>query len=86
MDMIKAAQGSKSSPVKRRSFGAVINILERKFQMTTKEFEVATGIEYTLLTRYKNGKAQPSMGTILKLADALNMRAGEIVDLMEIID
>ena len=86
MDWIKADKAHKQIAPKRRAFSAVINLLESRFNCSTIEFAAMVDIDYSLLTKYKNGKTEPGLQTILKMGDRLNMRPGEIIDLMEIND
>lgn len=65
------------------AFGAVLQELRGQKGMTQEALALEAGTERSHISALERAEKGPSLGTILRLARALKMPAGEIIRLVE---
>ena len=72
-DFAKAAAAAKKDPVKseRRAFGCELARVRFKQKISQNELAQQAGMYQADISRIENGKANPSLNTILKITKAL---------------
>lgn len=65
------------------AFGLVLRELRIKNGLTQEGLGFEAGIQRTYVSILELGQQQPSLTTILKLASALGVTAGELVQMVE---
>ena len=55
--------------------------LRRKQNLTLRELEKLSGVDYTSISKIETGAAEPKVNTIVKLAKALNVSLDELLEL-----
>lgn len=60
--------------------GARIGEVRRSAGLTQDELAAATGIDSSNLRAYEAGRAMPSVQTVVRIAVALAVRPGELID------
>lgn len=65
------------------AFGIVLRELRVKKRLTQEGLSFEAGVQRTYVSILELGQQQPSLTTILKLAPALGIPAGELVTLIE---
>jgi transcriptional regulator with XRE-family HTH domain len=66
------------------AFGIVLRELRVKKRLTQEGLGFEAGVQRTYVSILELGQQQPSLTTIIKLASALGITAGELVSLVEI--
>lgn len=66
------------------AFGLVLRELRIKNGLTQEGLGFEAGVQRTYVSILELGQQQPSLTTILKLASALGVSAGELVQMVEI--
>ena len=68
-------------------FGRVIQRLRKTKGLSQEELSLRSGLDRTFISRLEGGQRQPTISTLIKLAQALNVTAASIVaeveDLMD---
>ncbi|MCW3463126.1 helix-turn-helix domain-containing protein [Chitinophaga nivalis] len=64
-----------------QQFGANLKRLRRQKDMTQVELAIEANLEPSYMTKLENGKVEPKLSTIIALAEALGVSAGELVTL-----
>ena len=67
-----------------QAFGAVLRELREERSLTQEALALDAGTERSHISALERAEKGPSLGTILRLAQALGMPAGEIVALVEL--
>ena len=55
------------------TIGEKIKIIRKKNRLTQKELGDKLGVSYQMIAQYENGKRNPKIETVQKIADALDM-------------
>ncbi len=61
------------------SFSEKLKRFRQKMDLNQKQFAQALGIPYQMISRYENDKASPSIDTVQKIADSLNISISELL-------
>ncbi len=68
-------------------FGRVLQRLRKTKGLSQEELSLRSGLDRTFISRLEGGQRQPTISTLIKLAQALNVSAASIVaeveDLMD---
>ena len=68
-------------------FGRVLQRLRKTKGLSQEELSLLSGLDRTFISRLEGGQRQPTISTLIKLAQALNVSAASIVaeveDLMD---
>ena len=64
------------------AFGVVLRSYRLERGLTLEGLSERVGVVHSFIHNLESGKKQPSLQMILKLADALGVRPGELVDAM----
>lgn len=68
-------------------FGRVLQRLRKTQGLSQEELSLRSGLDRTFISRLEGGQRQPTISTLIKLAQALNVTAASIVaeveDLMD---
>ena len=62
------------------SFGVVLRKYRLEKELTLEQLSERVGVAHSFIHRLETGKKQPSLRMILKLATALGVRPGELVE------
>lgn len=62
------------------AFGRVLRRMRRNAGLTQEQLGLEADLRRTYVSLLELGQQQPSLTTILKLADALGRRPGELID------
>ena len=65
------------------AFGAVLQELRAQKRLTQEALALEAGTERSHISALERAEKGPSLGTILRLAQALNMPAGDLIGLVE---
>lgn len=65
------------------AFGRVLRVLRLKAGLTQEGLGLEADLRRTYISVLELGQQQPSLTTVLKIAEALNRSASEIVDMVE---
>lgn len=65
------------------AFGSVIREIRIEAGLTQEQLGFEAGIRRTYVSILELGQQQPSLTTVFKLADALDIPAGELIQLVE---
>lgn len=60
--------------------GARVRSLRDEANMSLREFGLMCGVHHNQLLRIEGGKANPTLETLHKIASALDMSVGELLD------
>lgn len=72
--MVGKSQGDYELPL-----GAALRRLRRAAGLTQEQLGLESGVQRNFISLIENGQNQPTIGTIVKLARALGMKASELV-------
>lgn len=64
------------------AFGIVLRRYRLENELTLEQLSERVGVAHSFIHRLEIGKKQPSLRMVLKLADALGVKPGELVDAM----
>lgn len=70
----------KSNEKEKSHIGETIKKYRVLRNMRQKDLSIKTGITQNNISRYENGKVNPSIGSVLKIAEALDIPINEIMD------
>ncbi|HAC65429.1 MAG TPA: XRE family transcriptional regulator [Cyanothece sp. UBA12306] len=62
-----------------KAFGKVVQRLRKSKGLSQEELSSSSGLDRTFISRLESGLRQPTISTIIKLAEALNVSAASIV-------
>lgn len=62
------------------SFGVVLRVFRQKKGLTQEQLSERVDVVRSFICSLENGKKQPSLNMIYRLATALDVRPGELVD------
>lgn len=62
-----------------KAFGKVLQRLRKSRGLSQEELSFNSGLDRTFISRLESGLRQPTISTIIKLAEALNVSAASIV-------
>ncbi|WP_410514561.1 helix-turn-helix transcriptional regulator [Paenibacillus sp. BR2-3] len=65
-------------------FGQVLRTIRRKQKMSQENLAFQSNLDRTYISMLERGIHQPTLNSLLSLASALNMKASELVGLVEI--
>ncbi|CAM4454188.1 helix-turn-helix domain-containing protein [Paenibacillus typhae] len=65
-------------------FGKVVKALRIKKDISQEELAYQSNLDRTYISMLERGVNQPSLNTVLSVAKGLNMRASDLVRLIEI--
>ena len=66
-----------------RKFGAYVKQLRNDKGMTMLDIEVITGITESSVSKIENGKKNPALTTIIKLAQGLSISPSKLLSLFD---
>ncbi|MEA5512096.1 helix-turn-helix transcriptional regulator [Crocosphaera sp. UHCC 0190] len=61
------------------AFGKVLQRLRKSKGLSQEELSLLSGLDRTFISRLEGGQRQPTISTVIKLAEALNVSAASIV-------
>ena len=64
------------------AFGVVLRAYRQERGITQEQLSERVGVVHSFICSLESGKKQPSLKMVLKLAAALGVRPGELVDAM----
>lgn len=64
-------------------FGQVLRTIRKKQKMSQENLAFQSNLDRTYISKLKRGVHQPTLNSLLSLAGALNMKASELVKLVE---
>lgn len=64
-------------------FGQVLRSTRKKQKMSQEKLAFQSNLDRTYISMLERGVHQPTLNSLLSLAEALNMKASELVDLVE---
>jgi transcriptional regulator with XRE-family HTH domain len=62
-----------------KDVGLKVRHLREKKELTLMDFSILTDIEYTNVIRIEKGRTNPTVGTLVKIANALNVSLHELM-------
>lgn len=65
------------------AFGKVLRARRKKAGLSQESLALDAGLERTFISMLERGERQPSLGTLLKLAEALKCSAADLVSQTE---
>jgi transcriptional regulator with XRE-family HTH domain len=78
-DVAKAAR----DPELAHQFGTRLRTLRHQAGLTQEQLATAAGLDRTFPGRLERGVTTPNLNTIIRLATALNVRPGELIDRLD---
>jgi transcriptional regulator with XRE-family HTH domain len=66
------------------AFGVVLRAYRLERQLTQEQLSERVGVVHSFICSLESGKKQPSLKMVLRLAAALGVRPGELVDAMAV--
>lgn len=64
-------------------FGQVLKTIRKKNKMSQEKLAFESNLDRTYISMLERGIHQPTLNSLLALAEALNMKASELVRLVE---
>lgn len=64
-------------------FGQVLKTIRKKQKMSQEKLAFQSNLDRTYISMLERGVHQPTLNTLLSLAEALNMKASELVEIVE---
>ena len=64
------------------AFGVVLRKYRLQRELTLEQLSERVGVAHSFIHRLETGKKLPNLRMVLKLADALSVKPGELVDAM----
>ncbi|NOU82696.1 helix-turn-helix domain-containing protein [Paenibacillus sp. LMG 31459] len=64
-------------------FGLVLRTIRKKQKMSQENLAFQSNLDRTYISMLERGVHQPTLNSLLSLAEALNMKASELVKLVE---
>jgi transcriptional regulator with XRE-family HTH domain len=64
------------------AFGVVLRAYRQERELTQEQLSERVGVVHSFICSMESGKKQPSLNMVLRLAAALGVRPGELVDAM----
>ncbi|AIQ64872.1 XRE family transcriptional regulator [Paenibacillus stellifer] len=64
-------------------FGEVLRTIRKKQKMSQEKLAFQSNLDRTYISMLERGVHQPTQNSLLALAKALNMKASELVELVE---
>lgn len=64
-------------------FGEVLRTIRKKQKMSQEKLAFQSNLDRTYISMLERGVHQPTLNSLLALARALNMKASELVELVE---
>ena len=65
------------------AFGIVLKELRQNKSISQEKLALDCGLDRTFISLLERGQRQPSLSTIFQLATSLNIKASEIVELVD---
>jgi len=67
----------------RKAFGVVLRNLREEKNISQEKLAELTSVDRVTIYRFENGLMQPTLESIFKLSDAINIKPSEFLTLVE---